>query len=126
MNQEGRDAFAYLKKQQKNETFGGKMWRKFKEDPLVPTMFGLTVLALTGGLRAMSKGQSRRSNEFMRYRVLAQSGCLLALGYAGLKGRLIVDQEGNRSPGAGGDIQRQLEDDIPKMPPGIPPPPKGE
>ena len=37
MNQEGRDVFAYLKKEKDEESFAGKAWRKFKQDPLVPT-----------------------------------------------------------------------------------------
>eukprot|EP00471_Norrisiella_sphaerica_P004299 CAMPEP_0184479060 /NCGR_PEP_ID=MMETSP0113_2-20130426/919_1 /TAXON_ID=91329 /ORGANISM="Norrisiella sphaerica, Strain BC52" /LENGTH=58 /DNA_ID=CAMNT_0026857053 /DNA_START=297 /DNA_END=473 /DNA_ORIENTATION=+ len=57
---------------------------------------------------------------FMRYRILAQSACLGALAYAGMNGRLIVDKDGKRSSGAGGDIVNH------KMPPGIPPPPPGE
>mmetsp|Transcript_11412 Transcript_11412/g.28096 ORF Transcript_11412/g.28096 Transcript_11412/m.28096 type:complete len:124 (-) Transcript_11412:400-771(-) len=123
MNQEGRDAFSYLKKQRENEAVGAKMWRKFKEDPLVPTFFGLTCFALVGGLRAMGRGDSMRSNVFMRYRVAAQSCCLVALAYAGYRGRLIVDRDGNRAPGAGGDIQKSGSY---KMPPGIPPPPPGK
>mmetsp|Transcript_14729 Transcript_14729/g.20471 ORF Transcript_14729/g.20471 Transcript_14729/m.20471 type:complete len:122 (-) Transcript_14729:251-616(-) len=121
MNQEGRDVFEFLKKQQDEETFGGKMVRKFKQDPLVPTFFGLTCCALLGGLRAMGKGDSKNSNRFMRARVIAQGCCLAALAYAGFRGRLIVDQEGKRSPGAGGDFPAGQ-----RMPPGIPPPPPGK
>mmetsp|Transcript_11829 Transcript_11829/g.21620 ORF Transcript_11829/g.21620 Transcript_11829/m.21620 type:complete len:124 (+) Transcript_11829:113-484(+) len=123
MNQEGRDVFAYLKKEKDEESFAGKAWRKFKQDPLVPTFFGLTCMALVGGLRAMNRGDSKRSNLFMRYRVIAQSGCIVALAYAGYNGRLITDRDGKRTNRSGGGISSGPG---PAMPPGIPPLPPGE
>eukprot|EP00954_Amorphochlora_amoebiformis_P006235 488875-Amorphochlora_amoeboformis.AAC.1 len=48
-----------------------------------------------------------------------QTGCLFALAYAGVKGRLIVDRDGKR-PGVDRNNTTAT-----KMPPGIPPPPPG-
>ncbi|GAB5355690.1 hypothetical protein AAMO2058_000227100 [Amorphochlora amoebiformis] len=118
-NQEGRDVFSYLKKQNDGQTFASKSWRKFKQDPLIPIFFGLTCTALFGGLRAMGRGDKVASNRFMRMRVVMQTGCLFALAYAGVKGRLIVDRDGKR-PGVDRNNTTAT-----KMPPGIPPPPPG-
>mmetsp|Transcript_12677 Transcript_12677/g.18989 ORF Transcript_12677/g.18989 Transcript_12677/m.18989 type:complete len:122 (-) Transcript_12677:335-700(-) len=121
MNQDGRDPLAFLNEQKKKETLADKSWRKFKEDPAIPIFFGLTCVALVGGLRAMGRGDKINSNRFMRMRVVMQTGCLGALLYAGTKGRLIVDKKGKRTGGPSGNSGSGFQ-----MPPGIPPPPTGE
>ena len=61
------------------ETFPQKVYRKTKANPFVPIGCFLTVAALTGGLRAFLRKDSKRSNVFMRYRVAAQGFTICAI-----------------------------------------------
>jgi len=62
------------------ESWRDRVWRKTKENPLVPIGALATVAALTMGLRAFSSGDAQKSQRMMRYRVLAQGFTLVAFG----------------------------------------------
>ena len=61
------------------EAFSQKVYRKTVANPLVPFGVALTTAALLGGLRAFTKGNVRKSNLFMRYRVAAQGFTVVVL-----------------------------------------------
>ena len=61
------------------ETISQKIHRKTVSNPLVPAGVFLTTCALVGGLRAFTKGNTKKSNLFMRYRVAAQGFTVVAL-----------------------------------------------
>jgi hypothetical protein len=59
-----------------------KFQSKLMEDPWVPIGCAVTLFVLLGGLRAFMNKQSRQSQYFMRARVAAQGGTVLAIGGA--------------------------------------------
>jgi len=70
------------------ETFGGKLQRKLKSDPLVPIGALCTVGFLSFGLRSFHRGNALEAQKLMRGRVIAQGVTvfiMLAGAYAGYK-----------------------------------------
>ncbi|XP_076018907.1 HIG1 domain family member 2A, mitochondrial [Genypterus blacodes] len=63
----------------KDETFKEKFMRKTKENPLVPIGCLGTAGALTYGLRAFLKGNTRQSQMLMRGRIFAQGFTVVAI-----------------------------------------------
>ena len=61
------------------ETYGEKMYRKTISNPFVPFGIVATVCALAGGVGAMIRGDLKRSNTFMKYRVGAQGFTICAV-----------------------------------------------
>ncbi|GAU92861.1 hypothetical protein RvY_04887 [Ramazzottius varieornatus] len=69
------------------ESFGEKVRRKTKANPMVPIGVGATTLILGFGLWQMRKGNTKMSQNMMRARVTSQGLTILALvlgvAYAG-------------------------------------------
>jgi len=61
------------------ETSGGKMFRKFKENTFVPIGAGANLLALGAGLWSFRKGKMRDSQLLMRARIAAQGFTIVAI-----------------------------------------------
>ncbi|KAM0335517.1 hypothetical protein ACHAQA_000565 [Verticillium albo-atrum] len=62
-----------------NEKPMSKIFRKLKEEPLVPLGAGLTVFAFTQAWRAMRRGDQVSANKMFRARVAAQGFTVLAM-----------------------------------------------
>ncbi|KAF1914039.1 hypoxia induced protein conserved region-domain-containing protein, partial [Ampelomyces quisqualis] len=56
-----------------------KLWRRFREEPLIPLGCGLTVWAIVGATRSMRKGDHRMTNLYFRRRLYAQSFTIAVL-----------------------------------------------
>ncbi|KAF2009295.1 altered inheritance of mitochondria protein 31, mitochondrial [Aaosphaeria arxii CBS 175.79] len=56
-----------------NENRLDKIWRRLREEPLVPLGCGLTVWAIVGATRAMRKGDHKMTNLYFRRRLYAQA-----------------------------------------------------
>ncbi|KAF9699261.1 hypothetical protein EKO04_003203 [Ascochyta lentis] len=65
-----------------NENTLDKMWRRFREEPLIPLGCGLTVWAIVGATRSMRKGDHKMTNLYFRRRLYAQ-GFTIAVLVAG-------------------------------------------
>jgi hypothetical protein len=61
------------------ETLSERLRRKFRENPLVPVGVVATISALALGLRAFRRGDSKKSQMYMRMRVGAQGATIIAL-----------------------------------------------
>ncbi|KAL6703693.1 Respiratory supercomplex factor 1, mitochondrial [Coniothyrium glycines] len=62
-----------------NENTLDKIWRRFREEPLIPLGCGLTAWAIVGASRAMRKGDHKMTNVYFRRRLYAQSFTIAAL-----------------------------------------------
>lgn len=62
-----------------NENTIDKIWRRFREEPLVPFGCGLTVWAIVGATRAMRKGDHKATNLYFRRRLYAQAFTIAVL-----------------------------------------------
>ncbi|KAL5630964.1 hypothetical protein BROUX41_000836 [Berkeleyomyces rouxiae] len=62
-----------------NERPMQKVWRKLREEPLIPLGCFATVFAFTGAYRALRRGDSQSANRMFRYRVGAQGFTVLAM-----------------------------------------------
>ncbi|KKF94676.1 Respiratory supercomplex factor 1, mitochondrial [Ceratocystis fimbriata CBS 114723] len=62
-----------------NERPMQKVWRKLREEPLIPLGCFATVFAFTGAYRALRRGDSKGANRMFRYRVGAQGFTVLAM-----------------------------------------------
>lgn len=62
-----------------NENGLSKIWRRFREEPLIPLGCGLTVWAIVGATRAMRKGDHKMTNLYFRRRLYAQSFTIAVL-----------------------------------------------
>jgi hypothetical protein len=62
-----------------NENTLDKLWRRFREEPLIPFGCGLTVWAIVGATRSMRKGDHKATNLYFRRRLYAQSFTLAVL-----------------------------------------------
>lgn len=58
------------------------MWRRLREEPLIPLGCGLTVWAIVGATRSMRKGDHKMTNLYFRRRLYAQ-GFTIAVLVAG-------------------------------------------
>lgn len=56
-----------------NENTLDKIWRRFREEPLIPLGCGLTTWAIIGATRSMRKGDHKMTNVYFRRRLYAQS-----------------------------------------------------
>ncbi len=65
-----------------NENTLDKMWRRLREEPLIPLGCGLTVWAIVGATRSMRKGDHKMTNLYFRRRLYAQ-GFTIAVLVAG-------------------------------------------
>ncbi|KAF4124923.1 Hypoxia induced protein conserved region, partial [Geosmithia morbida] len=62
-----------------NERAMQKVFRKVKEEPLVPLGIGLTVAAFINAYRALRRGDSKQANRMFRARVAAQGFTVVAM-----------------------------------------------
>ncbi|ODA79471.1 hypothetical protein RJ55_05064 [Drechmeria coniospora] len=62
-----------------NERPMHKIFRKIKEEPLVPLGIGLTVFAFVNAYRALRRGDSQQANKMFRARVAAQGFTVIAM-----------------------------------------------
>jgi hypothetical protein len=62
-----------------NENTIDKIWRRFREEPLIPFGCGLTVWAIVGATRSMRKGDHKMTNLYFRRRLYAQSFTIAVL-----------------------------------------------
>ncbi|KAH7078703.1 altered inheritance of mitochondria protein 31, mitochondrial [Paraphoma chrysanthemicola] len=62
-----------------NENTLDKIWRRFREEPLIPFGCGLTVWAIVGATRSMRKGDHKMTNLYFRRRLYAQSFTIAVL-----------------------------------------------
>ncbi|KAH7313506.1 hypoxia induced protein conserved region-domain-containing protein [Stachybotrys elegans] len=62
-----------------NEKPMQKVFRKLKEEPLVPLGIGLTVFAFVNAYRALRRGDSQQANRMFRARVAAQGFTVIAM-----------------------------------------------
>ncbi|KAF2729159.1 altered inheritance of mitochondria protein 31, mitochondrial [Polyplosphaeria fusca] len=62
-----------------NESIPGKLWRRFREEPLIPLGCGLTVWAIVGASRSMRRGDSKMTNLYFRRRLYAQAFTIAVL-----------------------------------------------
>ncbi|KAF2818724.1 altered inheritance of mitochondria protein 31, mitochondrial [Ophiobolus disseminans] len=62
-----------------NENTLDKIWRRFREEPLIPFGCGLTVWAIVGASRSMRKGDHKMTNLYFRRRLYAQSFTIAVL-----------------------------------------------
>ncbi|KAH6665345.1 mitochondrial hypoxia responsive domain-containing protein [Plectosphaerella plurivora] len=67
-----------------NEKPLAKVFRKLREEPLVPLGCALTVIAFTSAYRATRRGDSKTANRMFRYRVAAQGFTVLAMVAGGM------------------------------------------
>ncbi|KAH8734567.1 hypoxia induced protein conserved region-domain-containing protein [Ilyonectria robusta] len=56
-----------------------KVFRKIKEEPLIPLGMGLTTLAFINAYRALRRGDSKSANRMFRARVAAQGFTVIAM-----------------------------------------------
>ncbi|GKY94385.1 hypothetical protein MPSEU_000404500 [Mayamaea pseudoterrestris] len=70
----------------KVETNEEKMYRKFRQQPLVPIGCAATAYFLISGIRSFQKRDPVRSQKMMKYRVAAQFVTLICfIGYLGVE-----------------------------------------
>ncbi|XP_014559206.1 hypothetical protein COCVIDRAFT_92475 [Bipolaris victoriae FI3] len=62
-----------------NENTIDKIWRRLREEPLVPLGCGLTVWAIVGATRSMRKGDHKMTNVYFRRRLYAQAFTIAVL-----------------------------------------------
>ena len=62
-----------------NENGLDKIWRRFREEPLIPLGCGLTVWAIVGATRSMRKGDHKMTNLYFRRRLYAQTFTIAVL-----------------------------------------------
>lgn len=62
-----------------NENIPEKIWRRFREEPLIPLGCGLTVWAIVGATRSMRRGDSKMTNLYFRRRLYAQTFTIAVL-----------------------------------------------
>ncbi|KAF2438658.1 mitochondrial hypoxia responsive domain-containing protein [Karstenula rhodostoma CBS 690.94] len=62
-----------------NENRLDKIWRRLREEPLVPFGCALTVWAIVGATRSMRKGDHKMTNLFFRRRLYAQAFTIAVL-----------------------------------------------
>ncbi|CBX94653.1 hypothetical protein LEMA_P116560.1 [Plenodomus lingam JN3] len=62
-----------------NENTIDKIWRRLREEPLVPLGCGLTVWAIVGATRSMRKGDHKATNLYFRRRLYAQAFTIAVL-----------------------------------------------
>ncbi|KAI8691582.1 hypothetical protein LRP88_08838 [Fusarium phalaenopsidis] len=62
-----------------NERPMQKVFRKIKEEPLIPLGIGLTSLAFVNAYRALRRGDSKQANRMFRARVAAQGFTVIAM-----------------------------------------------
>lgn len=62
-----------------NENIPEKIWRRFREEPLIPLGCGLTVWAIVGAMRSMRKGDHKMTNLYFRRRLYAQAFTIAVL-----------------------------------------------
>lgn len=62
-----------------NESRSQKLFRRIREEPLVPLGCGLTTWAIIGASRSMRKGDHKMTNVFFRRRLYAQAFTIAAL-----------------------------------------------
>lgn len=62
-----------------NENTIDKIWRRLREEPLVPLGCGLTVWAIVGATRSMRKGDHKMTNLYFRRRLYAQAFTIAVL-----------------------------------------------
>jgi len=62
-----------------NENTLDKIWRRFREEPLIPFGCGLTVWAIVGATRSMRKGDHKATNLYFRRRLYAQAFTIAVL-----------------------------------------------
>ncbi|CAM1504690.1 Fc.00g022810.m01.CDS01 [Cosmosporella sp. VM-42] len=62
-----------------NEKALHKVFRKVKEEPLIPLGIGLTTLAFINAYRALRRGDSKQANRMFRARVAAQGFTVIAM-----------------------------------------------
>ncbi|KAH3972378.1 respiratory supercomplex factor 1 [Parastagonospora nodorum] len=62
-----------------NENTIDKIWRRFREEPLIPFGCGLTAWAIVGASRSMRKGDHKMTNLYFRRRLYAQSFTIAVL-----------------------------------------------
>ncbi|KAG5943031.1 hypothetical protein E4U59_000720 [Claviceps monticola] len=70
-----------------------KLFRKIKEEPLIPLGMGLTVLAFINAYRAIRRGDSRQANIMFRARIAAQGFTVVAM----VAGGFYYDQDRKKS-----------------------------
>jgi hypothetical protein len=56
-----------------------KIWRRLREEPLIPLGCGLTVWAIIGATRSMRKGDHKMTNLYFRRRLYAQAFTIAVL-----------------------------------------------
>ncbi|KAJ2967764.1 hypothetical protein NQ176_g9508 [Zarea fungicola] len=76
-----------------NEKALAKVFRKLKEEPLVPLGIGLTVFAFISAYRAIRRGDSKQANKMFRARVAAQGFTVLAM----VAGSMYYNQDREKS-----------------------------
>ncbi|OAL52724.1 altered inheritance of mitochondria protein 31, mitochondrial [Pyrenochaeta sp. DS3sAY3a] len=62
-----------------NENTLDKIWRRLREEPLVPFGCALTVWAIVGATRSMRKGDHKATNLYFRRRLYAQAFTIAVL-----------------------------------------------
>ncbi|PSN63275.1 altered inheritance of mitochondria protein 31, mitochondrial [Corynespora cassiicola Philippines] len=62
-----------------NENTLDKIWRRLREEPLIPLGCGLTVWAIVGATRSMRKGDHKMTNLYFRRRLYAQAFTIAVL-----------------------------------------------
>ncbi|KAF1842249.1 altered inheritance of mitochondria protein 31, mitochondrial [Cucurbitaria berberidis CBS 394.84] len=62
-----------------NENTLDKIWRRLREEPLIPFGCGLTVWAIVGATRSMRKGDHKMTNVYFRRRLYAQAFTIAVL-----------------------------------------------
>ncbi|KAF2476730.1 mitochondrial hypoxia responsive domain-containing protein [Lindgomyces ingoldianus] len=62
-----------------DESRAGKIWRRFREEPLIPLGCGLTVWAIVGATRSMKRGNHKMTNLYFRRRLYAQAFTIAVL-----------------------------------------------
>ncbi|TQV96438.1 hypothetical protein V2A60_003162 [Cordyceps javanica] len=77
----------------RNEKTLHKVFRKIKEEPLVPLGIGLTVFAFINAYRALRRGDSKQANKMFRARVAAQGFTVIAM----VAGSMYYNQDREKS-----------------------------